>query len=88
MPASITKPAGAAAGAGPPAAKREPAPLHATFSKFVSTEKERLQQKREAVVKQAAKTEKDSKLASLLEFSQSFKVGVCRLCLLGSGGLG
>lgn len=66
---------GAGAGAGAsPAAKREPPALHATFSQFVTTEKERLQQKRQAAVNNAVKKEHDSKLASLLKFSQEFKL--------------
>ena len=66
--------AAAVAGAGLPAIKREPPALHATFSQFVTTEKERLQQKRQAAVNNAVKKEHDSKLASLLKFSQEFKL--------------
>lgn len=41
---------------------------------FVSAEKERLVQKRQALVKSAEKKDQDSRIASLVEFSQTFKV--------------
>jgi hypothetical protein len=48
--------------------------LEGDFRNFVSHELERLTQKKQAIVKAAEKQDKDSKLASLLEFSQTFKV--------------
>ncbi|KAI9592806.1 hypothetical protein BDF19DRAFT_424979 [Syncephalis fuscata] len=41
-----------------------------TFRKFVSTEKERLQQKKQALIRK----EKDSRIAELVKFGQSFKL--------------
>jgi hypothetical protein len=41
-----------------------------TFRKFAVTEKERLQQKKQALIRK----EKDSRIAELIKFGQSFKV--------------
>ena len=57
----------------PDAPKAGPS-LDTSFRQFVSSEKERLTQKRQAAVKAAEKKEQDTRLASLLEFSHSFKV--------------
>lgn len=45
----------------------------ASFRDFVSSEKERMTQKKQALVKH----EKDKRLSELIEFSKSFKVGTC-----------
>ena len=49
-------------------------PVHHNFRQFVTDEKERLAQKKQVIIKNAEKKEQDSRLASLLEFSQNFKV--------------
>lgn len=49
--------------------------LEGSFREFVSSEKERLSRLRQPMVKAAAeRKDKDSRLASLLEFSQTFKL--------------
>ncbi|KAL8284188.1 hypothetical protein RQP46_004937 [Phenoliferia psychrophenolica] len=51
-----------------------PPTLESNFRSFVTSEKVRLTQKREQIVKTAERKDQDSRLASLLEFSQSFKL--------------
>jgi hypothetical protein len=57
----------------------EQMPLVDDFRQFVSKEKERLTQKRQDLVTVAAKKEQTSRTASLMAFSQNFKVRL--LCL-------
>ncbi|KAI5479280.1 Pab1 binding protein [Pseudohyphozyma bogoriensis] len=71
--AASKQPAPTDAAAGPPAPKSQ-ASLEVNFRQFVSAEKERLVQKRQAVVKAAERKDQDTRLASLLEFSQNFKL--------------
>lgn len=58
------------------------APVVDTFRQFVSSEKERLTQKRQDLVKSAVKKEQESRTASLVAFSQNFKVRSPPVCLL------
>lgn len=57
---------------GPPPQREDT--LIGTFRQFVSNEKERLAHKKQALAKDQEKKDQDTRLASLLEFSQSFKV--------------
>lgn len=50
--------------------------LDSSLRNFVSLERQRLSQKKEALVKAAERQDKDSKLASLLQFSQSYNVSL------------
>ncbi|GAA5954349.1 hypothetical protein JCM3765_004430 [Sporobolomyces pararoseus] len=60
------------AGSIPTPSKSHP-PVDETFRDFVREEKERLEKKKAALLQQQAKAEKDSRLRSLVQFSQSFK---------------
>ncbi|KAM0792108.1 hypothetical protein ACM66B_004812 [Microbotryomycetes sp. NB124-2] len=67
--------AAAAAGSNRPDKSSVPS-LDTSFRQFVSNERQRLTEKKQALAKAAARQDKDSKLASLLEFSQTFKLPV------------
>ena len=54
---------------------RVDSPVVNNFRQFVSDEKERLSQKKQGIIKLAERKDKDSRIASLVEFSQNFKVG-------------
>lgn len=69
-------PAGAAGAEG--GAKSTAPTVEGSFRQFVSAEKQRLTEKKNAAAKAAERQDKDSKLASLLEFSQTFKVSCAR----------
>ncbi|GAA5932657.1 uncharacterized protein JCM15063_002168 [Sporobolomyces koalae] len=68
---------GASNGSASAAASLTPAkthpPVDETFRDFVREEKERLEKKKAALLQQQAKAEKDNRLRSLVQFSQSFK---------------
>ncbi|GAA5877431.1 hypothetical protein JCM16303_003329 [Sporobolomyces ruberrimus] len=64
--------AGNAAGGVPTPSKTHP-PVDETFRDFVREEKERLEKKKAMLMQQQAKAEKDNRLRSLVQFSQSFK---------------
>ncbi|GAA5903830.1 Pbp1p [Sporobolomyces salmoneus] len=71
IPGSANSPANATAPL-PTPSKPHP-PVDETFRDFVREEKERLEKKKAALLQQQAKAEKDSRLRSLVQFSQSFK---------------
>lgn len=71
IPAQV--PADASAAAGDKSKSTAPT-VEGSFRQFVSLEKQRLTEKKAALAKEAQRQDKDSKLASLLEFSQTFKV--------------
>lgn len=56
--------------------------VEGSFRDFVTSERQRLTEKKAALAKEAQRQDKDSKLASLLEFSQNFKVSVTVLVLV------
>jgi len=62
--------------------KPAPPTVEGSFRQFVSFERQRLMEKKNALAKAAERQDKDSKLASLLEFSQTFKVRYSRSILL------
>ncbi|GAA5847908.1 hypothetical protein JCM3766R1_003182 [Sporobolomyces carnicolor] len=71
---ATTAPANAkSAGATAPTPSKTHPPVDETFRDFVREEKERLEKKKAALLQQQAKAEKDSRLRSLVQFSQSFK---------------
>lgn len=80
---STTAAAAAAAAGTDKQDKSNVASLEGSFRQFVSSERQRLTEKKQALVKAAERQDKDSKLASLLEFSQNFKVSWGAMYLSG-----
>ncbi|ORY78382.1 hypothetical protein BCR35DRAFT_304976 [Leucosporidium creatinivorum] len=73
IPAAVTA-SNAAAADGAQAGKPTAPTVEGSFRQFVSFERQRLMEKKHALAKAAERQDKDSKLASLLEFSQTFKL--------------
>ncbi|KAK4052938.1 poly(A)-binding protein binding protein [Microbotryomycetes sp. JL221] len=74
---STSAAAAAAAAAGSERAEKSTVPsVDSSFRQFVSSERQRLTEKKQAMAKAAARQDKDTKLASLLAFSQNFKLPV------------
>lgn len=73
IPPTVRLPGSASTPGGPTSSKSHP-PVDETFRDFVREEKERLEKKKAILLQQQAKAEKDSRLRSLVQFSQSFKV--------------
>ncbi|GAA6016605.1 hypothetical protein JCM11491_006013 [Sporobolomyces phaffii] len=72
IPPTVRLPGSASTPGGPTSSKSHP-PVDETFRDFVREEKERLEKKKAILLQQQAKAEKDSRLRSLVQFSQSFK---------------